>query len=299
MSASLRLMPRLPRAYRQARRILIDFQPDVVLATGGYVCLPVVLAAARRAVPVVLLEQNRIPGRAIRRLASYAAVVATSFPETGAQLRARRVVCTGNPVRRAFVALAGRGTATSGHCHLLVMGGSQGARHLNEVLVAALPGLLATIPDLSVTHLTGAADHERVLASVRALALEQSPRYQALPFVTDVASRIAAAGLVLMRSGGSSLAEVACVGRPMLLVPYPHASGHQMRNAMPFVEAGAARLLPDQSLLPDTLRQAATDVLTGPAVWSRMAAASVSLGRPAAADRVAGLLAELASAPTG
>jgi UDP-N-acetylglucosamine--N-acetylmuramyl-(pentapeptide) pyrophosphoryl-undecaprenol N-acetylglucosamine transferase len=174
------------------------------------------------------------------------------------------------------------------------MGGSQGARRLNEVLLAALSSLLAAVPQLRVVHLTGPTDHDLVVAAATEAGLPVGGRYQPSPFVSDVAERLASASLVVMRAGGSSLAEVACLGRPMVLVPYPHAGEHQAANARPFEEVGAARVIADQDLTPELLERTVQEVIGDPEVWSTMARASASMARPRAAFDVAARLHELA-----
>ncbi len=293
LTATPRLLTRLPLAYRQAARELARFRPQVVLATGGYVSAPLVLAARRRRLPVVLLEQNRLPGRAVRYLAQFASAVAVSFPDTGKLLPGSRSVFTGNPVRSVFT---GPPRPLPGTASVLVMGGSQGARHLNQVLLGALPRLLEAIPQMKVTHLTGAGDHPRVLAEARALGLGGDPRYQPLAFSDSVAELAAAADLVVMRAGGSSLAEMACLGRPLLLVPYPHAGNHQLANATAFVEGGAALLIEDHLLTTEGLGEALGLVLRDDARRAEMAAAAAALAHPLAAAEVATLLRSLAPA---
>lgn len=294
MTARPRLLTRMPLAYVQARREVREFRPDVVLATGGYVSVPVTLVARRLGLPVVLLEQNQLPGRAVEWLSRRAAVVATSFPGTASRLPGVRVVCTGNPVRRAFSALAASADFAERPEVLLAMGGSQGARHLNQVLVAALPRLLQALPGLAITHLTGPGDHQRVLTEVAALGLPDPARYRPLAFTDEMAPLIAGSGLVLMRAGGSSLAEVACLGKPMVLVPYPHAGNHQIANATPFVDRGAAVMIPDSDLTADRLIEAVAGIMGDFGRWEEMARASSAMARPGAADEVAELLASLA-----
>ncbi|HVB53155.1 MAG TPA: undecaprenyldiphospho-muramoylpentapeptide beta-N-acetylglucosaminyltransferase [Candidatus Acidoferrales bacterium] len=298
VSSAPRLALRLPLVYREASRLVRRLRPQVVLATGGYVCVPVALAARRRGIPVLLLEQNMLPGRAVQWLASRVQEVASSFPGTERHLARAKVVCTGNPVRLPFAELAGRPQLPESPPTLLAMGGSQGARHLNEVLLDALPSLLEHLPNLTVIHLTGPTDHEQVVAAAREAGLPVGERYQPSPFVSDMAERLAAASLVVMRAGGSSLAEVACLGRPMVLVPYPHAGEHQSANAQPFEEAGAALVIPDHELTAELLEGAVHRVLDDPERWRAMASASASMARPRAAFDVAALLQEL-SAPRG
>ncbi|MGA8426391.1 MAG: undecaprenyldiphospho-muramoylpentapeptide beta-N-acetylglucosaminyltransferase [Candidatus Dormiibacterota bacterium] len=294
VSSAPRLALRLPLVYREAARLLGRFRPQVVLATGGYVCVPVALAARRRSIPVLLLEQNLLPGRAVHWLAPRVQLVASSFPDTAALLPRAKVVCTGNPVRLSFAELAGRPQLAEAPPTLLVMGGSQGARRLNEVLLEALPSLLQSMPQLSVVHLTGPVDHDQVVASASSAGLPVGGRYRPSPFVSDIADQLASASLVVMRAGGSSLAEVACLGRPMVLVPYPHAGDHQTANARPFAEVGAARVIADQDLTAQLLQRTVEEVIEDPDAWRAMARASASMARPRAAFDVATLLHQLA-----
>ena len=287
LTATPRLLTRLPLAYRQAGREVSGFRPQVVLGTGGYVCVPVVLAARRRRLPVVLLEQNRLPGRAINRLAPLASKIAVSFADTAEHLPPGRSVFTGNPVRAAFQRPSLELPARPA---VLVMGGSQGARHLNQALVAALPDLLRRLPELEVTHLTGQREEARVAAEARALGLDRDPRYRPLPFSDQVAELAGSSRLVVMRAGGSSLAEMACLGRPLVLVPYPHAGNHQLANAEAFATAGAALLLEDSELSPKRLAQSMLTVLTEEGRAEQMARASLDLARPGAALEVARLI---------
>ncbi len=294
LTATPRLLTRLPLAYQQARRVMGRFRPEVVLATGGYVSVPVALVAERRGIPVLLMEQNALPGRAVSWLARRAATVATSFPETAALLPGARVVCTGNPVRRQFTELAAAGPMAGRPRRLLVMGGSQGAAHLNDVILEALPQLLQAVPPLEVTHLTGLGDHGRVARVAGDLGIDRS-RYRCLPFSDEMASELAAAGVVVMRAGASSLAEVSCLAKPMVLVPYPHAGNHQTANAAPFAKAGAAVVVPDPELTADRLRSEVFAILDESSRWDAMARASWSRAQPQAAAQVAELLAQVAA----
>ncbi len=293
LTATPRLLTRLPVAYAQASRVVSRFRPDVVLATGGYVSVPVALVAQRRHIPVLLLEQNALPGRAVSWLAGRATVVATSFSETAAHLPEARVVCTGNPVRSEFSELSSELLPTDEPRPLLVMGGSQGARHLNDLLLEALPQLMLACPGMPITHLTGPFDYSRVVRDAATIALPAPGLYQPLPFSDQMATLAARAGLVVMRAGGSSLAEVACLGRPMLLIPYPHAGNHQMANATSFAEAGAAVVVDDLEMTAERLVAEVSVILGNPSRCADMAKASHSMARPGAADAVAALLGDL------
>jgi UDP-N-acetylglucosamine--N-acetylmuramyl-(pentapeptide) pyrophosphoryl-undecaprenol N-acetylglucosamine transferase len=285
---------RLPGAVSRAQRLITEFAPDVVVGAAGYVSVPVVLAARREGVPVLLLEQNADPGRATRMLAHRAEAVALSLPGRGRPLACPRVEVTGNPVRREF---RGGAPALPDRCtRLLVWGGSQGAQRINRALVDCIAGLLATHAELEVTHQCGGHGEAEARQAREALAPELRGRFEVSPFFADAARRVAGADLVVMRAGGSSLAEVSALGRPMILVPYPHAHAHQRHNAAPYVAAGAARLVPDAELDGARLRAEVEAVLHRPELWRTMAASSRALGRPEAAARVAAILRELAAA---
>lgn len=293
LTATPRLLTRLPLAYQQARLVMTRFRPDVVLATGGYVSVPVALVAERRRIPLLLMEQNALPGRAVSWLARRAATVATSFPGTAELLPRARVVCTGNPVRRQFTEVAGSQADPSSVSTLLIMGGSQGARHINDVVLEALPRLLELQPRLSIIHLTGLSDHSRVARVAAELGAESS-RYRCLPFSDRMAVELTAAGVVVMRAGASSLAEVSCLGKPMILVPYPHAGNHQMANAAPFAEAGAAVLIEDAEFTAERLLDEVGKVVGDPERWHEMSEASRRMSHPGAAICVSDLLAQIA-----
>ena len=287
-------LARLPLNVLEARRLLRRFKPDVVVGSAGYVSVPVALAASTLRIPLVMLEQNLVPGRATQRLAKRARAVAASYAETASYLPAARVVHTGNPVR---VAVLDALPAPLGHrpTRLLVTGGSQGARHINQAVLAAAPLLIERNPELRITHACGERDAAVVLAEHAALPAAIRERYAIAAFFDDIATQIAAADMVLMRCGGSSLAEVSVLGRPMLLVPYPHAGAHQAENARPYVDAGAARLILDAELEPSRLAAEVQALLDDHVAWRAMADRSRASGRPDAAERVLALLHEIAA----
>jgi UDP-N-acetylglucosamine--N-acetylmuramyl-(pentapeptide) pyrophosphoryl-undecaprenol N-acetylglucosamine transferase len=285
---------RLPRAVREARRLVRRFSPDVAVGAAGYVSVPVVLAATLEGVPVLLLEQNAHPGRSTRLLARRASAVAVSFPASARRVaRARRVEVTGNPVRRAFR----RGAPPLGEScrHLLVWGGSQGARRINEALTSSIASLLRELPDLLVAHQCGQLDEEAVLAAREALPPALQRRWEVSAFYSDAATRVGWADLVVMRAGGSSLAEVSAMGRPMILVPYPHAGDHQRHNAAPYARGGAAVVIPDAECDGPRLGRELRAVIGDGQRWREMAARSWAMARPDATEKVVSLLRELAA----
>jgi UDP-N-acetylglucosamine--N-acetylmuramyl-(pentapeptide) pyrophosphoryl-undecaprenol N-acetylglucosamine transferase len=276
-----------PQALLQSARIVRRFGPDVVLGTGGYVSAPVVLASAMARVPVVLQEQNAMPGRATRLLSYVARVVATAYPESAPHLHAKAVV-TGTPVRSEF--WKRREDFPMRPQRLLILGGSQGAHRINEAVATAVPELTGRL-GLDVWHQTG----ERDLRWLESLVSSSDGRYHPFAFADDLADKVYAADLVLSRAGAGSISEVSAAGVPMLLVPGPFAGGHQRLNAEPFEHAGAARVIANEECDGPRLVREITAIADDPAGYSKMVIAMRGLGRPRAAEEVAGLLQAAAS----
>ena len=248
------------------------------------------LAAAALRIPTVLWEGNVLPGRSVRTVARLATYLAVSFAATCRSLGGRCYL-TGTPIRdtREIDQLAARQRLElpPGARTLLIFGGSQAVRRFNSAVSDALPRLVERIV---VVHVTGEAGYPAALTDRERLPAELRERYRPHPFLRDdMLAALAAADLVVGRAGSSTLAEATALGLPMIVVPYPHAAGHQRANARTLVEAGGARLIEDDAFDAEALLSAAR-ILDDPAVHARMAAASRSLGRPGAADAVAELV---------
>jgi UDP-N-acetylglucosamine--N-acetylmuramyl-(pentapeptide) pyrophosphoryl-undecaprenol N-acetylglucosamine transferase len=268
----------IPAALRAGLRIVDSFRPDVVLGMGGYVMAPAVGAARMRGIPYVLHEKDVRPGLATRIFAGAAAAICTTLPGTEKRIRARRVVLTGVPLREGFEPR----TPAVPPRNLLITGGSQGARNLNQVVWAALDALCERFDE--VVHVAGKQGAEGVARHAR-------PRYRGLTFVDDMASLMRKADLVVSRAGVGTIAEVTAVGLPMVLVPGTFGGGHQEENAAAMVEAGAAVSIGDAKLTADSL-VATIDSITAERLRA-MAKASAAAGRRDAAQRVLGVLKEV------
>jgi UDP-N-acetylglucosamine--N-acetylmuramyl-(pentapeptide) pyrophosphoryl-undecaprenol N-acetylglucosamine transferase len=286
---------RLGASVPQASAILLRDRPDAIFTTGGYVAVPVLLAAAPLQIPVVMWDGNVIPGRAVRATARLATALAVSFDATCRALAAaapnRPCFVTGTPIRDIGeidrLAARTRMDVAPGERVMLIFGGSQAVRRFNAAVAAALPRL---VEHLTVLHVTGDDGYAAALAGREALPEADRRRYRPHPFLREeMLSALAAADLVVGRAGSSTLAEVTAMGLPMVVVPYPHAAGHQRANAASLVAAGAARLIDDEDFDADALLDAA-GLLEDPAAHLAMAAAARSLGRPGAADAVARLV---------
>lgn len=287
---NVRLPIIVPWAYILASRAIGRFRPDVVVGTGGYVTAPVILAAARRRVPIVLQEQNLVPGRATRLLARFARAVATAYQDSAAYLDGRAVL-TGTPVRREFQLR--KPDFPDRPRRLLVLGGSQGALQINQAVGQALPQLLAR-PDLTLTHQTGARHLAMMEAARASLSEAQQARYRPFAFAEDLAARLRASDLVLARAGASTLSETSAVGVPLVLVPGEFAGGHQRLNARPFQQAGAAVVIPNAECDGPRLLRELGAIFDDPGQYRRMVDATARLGRPQAAEAVADLVAAVA-----
>jgi UDP-N-acetylglucosamine--N-acetylmuramyl-(pentapeptide) pyrophosphoryl-undecaprenol N-acetylglucosamine transferase len=270
-----------------ARRALRARRPDAVMGGGGYVAGPAGIAAITLGLPLVLTEADRHLGLANRLLARRARRVCLAFPIDGRE--GERYLVTGRPVPAA-VGRADRpaarerfGIAADSRC-LLVFGGSQGARSINETALEAFADGAAPERAFHVLHISGHRDYADARERLERSASE---RYTLLEYEPDLADALAACDLVLARAGGSVF-ELAAAGRPAILVPYPHAAGrHQHANAAWMADAGAAVVVEDAELDAARLASLATELLSDGARLERMSAASASLARPDAASRIA------------
>lgn len=293
-----RLPLRLTGAVYQAGAILRRSRADVVVGFGGYASLPAYLAARLRGVPVVVHEQNALPGMANKVAARFAARVFTAFPDT--PLAGARFI--GMPLRRGITELAEQGRAgrqvevrerfglAPDLPVLLVSGGSQGARSLNDVTVDAVPRLLAA--GVQVLHVWGPKNFHEGITS------QEDPRsgavYQPVSYLDAMEDGYAAADLMLARSGAGTVAETATFGLPTIMVPLPIGNGEQARNAAGVVAAGGAILISDTDLSADRLVDDVSSLVTTPGRLAEMSAAASELMPPGAEMRLAEAIYQLA-----
>jgi UDP-N-acetylglucosamine--N-acetylmuramyl-(pentapeptide) pyrophosphoryl-undecaprenol N-acetylglucosamine transferase len=244
----LKVPTRLVGAVKRAKRVLTEAGAEVLVGFGGYVALPAYLAAKLLKLPIVVHEQNSVPGLANKIAAKFADEVYTTYPDSGLA----RAEFIGLPLRREIAKLD-RSAARESACRkfelnpklpvLLVSGGSQGAQSINEAVGEAFPKLLGE--GIQVLHILGQKNF--TAASVAALDAETGAAYRPVPYVNAMEEAYAAADLMLGRSGAGTVVETAVVGLPTILVPLPHGNGEQARNAEPLVHAGGARLLADSA----------------------------------------------------
>ena len=277
------------KAYRRIRKLIREFRPDVMVGTGGYVTVPAILAARRAGIPIVLQEQNAVPGRANRLLARFAAEIHVHFAESRRYFHDRgKLRLSGNPVRVRIA--EGKALRTLHKYRLypdrktvVFLGGSQGAHSLNVAFQEMLPFFRG---DRSIQFLiqTGTADHAEVLATVR----NSGVRVVVRPFFKNMEETYGIANLVVARAGAMTVSEVSALGLPSLLVPFPHAmNNHQMVNAQALADKEAAVVLRDEDLSGRRLAEEIRALLADGARLRRMARNAYSLSRRDAARRIA------------
>jgi UDP-N-acetylglucosamine--N-acetylmuramyl-(pentapeptide) pyrophosphoryl-undecaprenol N-acetylglucosamine transferase len=289
---------RLGLSVPQAAAILAMEKPAAILTTGGFVSLPVVMAAAPLRIPVVLWEGNAIPGRSVRAIARLTDALAVSYDAAATALAAAGVptYVTGTPIRdvTAITRAAARARLDlpPDAPTILIFGGSQAVRRFNAAVAAALPRLVERV---HVLHVSGEAGYAAALSSREQLPADLRGRYRPHPFLReDMLAALVATDLVVGRAGSSTVAEVTALGIPSVIVPYPHAAGHQAANAETLAAAGAARIVADEAFDADAL-VAAADILFDEPARAAMATAARAFGRPGAADAIASLVAALAA----
>jgi UDP-N-acetylglucosamine--N-acetylmuramyl-(pentapeptide) pyrophosphoryl-undecaprenol N-acetylglucosamine transferase len=283
------------RGVFEAMGVIGRLRPRAVIGVGGYASGPMVLAAALRRVPIVIQDQNAVPGLTNRLLGRVADRVALTYDDTRRYFGGKGVL-TGNPIRAEFAAAdrdrAPRRRAVPGApFHLLVFGGSQGARALNTAVLESLPFLAPRRDRLRIVHGTGASDADRVRAAYAAGGFEADVQ----PYLGAIRAAYEDADLVIGRAGASTVSEIAACGRAAILVPLPTAAhDHQTRNAAGAQAAGAAILLPEKDLTGERLAAAVTGLMDDAARLDDMERAAAALARPDAAARIVDLVREVA-----
>ena len=288
LKTRLRTVLGLPAAVWEARRILAEFDPGVVIGVGGYASGPAMLAALWKHVPTLAFEPNVVPGFANRVIARWVSAAAVHFEETAEYFRHARV--TGVPVRQAFFEIAGKRAANL-HPTLLVFGGSQGAHAINQAIIQCLPELLKQAPGIHIIHQTGEHDYNDAQAAYAPFA----GRVEAYRFLDDMPAFFSRADLLLCRSGASTVAEITAAGKPAIFVPFPRAADdHQRVNAQALERAGAAVVLEETKLEQVWLVDTVAALLGDPARLARMGQAAAGLSHPNAAREIAQMAASLA-----
>jgi UDP-N-acetylglucosamine--N-acetylmuramyl-(pentapeptide) pyrophosphoryl-undecaprenol N-acetylglucosamine transferase len=277
----------------QSIRCILKFKPDIVLGMGSYVCAPVILATIFFRIPVLLHEQNAIPGLTNRVLSRISTKIAISFPTTKEFFPKEKVTLTGTPIREEIGKVRKEDARLSlglerDRFTLLLFGGSRGAHSINRAAVEALPKLekLSSQP-LQVIYITGMEDYEWVKDKLAGIKL----KIKISEYLFDMSKAFAAADLVICRAGATTLAEIAACGLPAILIPYPHsAENHQLYNAHYFLKAGGAKLILDKDLTGELLAKSVVELIKRKDELSRMADKSKEFGKADASRKICELI---------
>jgi UDP-N-acetylglucosamine--N-acetylmuramyl-(pentapeptide) pyrophosphoryl-undecaprenol N-acetylglucosamine transferase len=278
----IRAAGRIPRGILQAVGILARFRPHVVLGVGGYSSGPVALAAWLRRIPVVLHEQNLLPGITNRLLARIARRIYLSFAQTRLPRGKARTLLTGNPVRAEFLSGGGEKRSPDKPFTVLVSGGSQGAHGINAAVCAALERLKKP-KALFFIHQTGESDHKKVAEAYDRQGIPSEVK----PFFSDMAARYHRADLVICRAGATTVAEISAMGKAVIFVPFPFAAdNHQVLNARTLADEEAALMVEEKDLDGTLLAGWIDHFFENPGELDRMAALAAAKGKPAAAGTI-------------
>jgi UDP-N-acetylglucosamine--N-acetylmuramyl-(pentapeptide) pyrophosphoryl-undecaprenol N-acetylglucosamine transferase len=289
LQKTLQSLGQLPASVTRCLAILRDRKAAGVFSMGGYVAGPVMLAAWKARVPMILMEANAVPGLVSRAMGRFVQRALVSFPETLGFFPAGRVEITGLPVRPEFFALQPK--PPGAEFTVLVTGGSRGSQALNRASAESWPHIVSSGAAVRFVLQCGAAQQSELAARFRETRLAG----EVTPFIADMAAAYAGADLVVSRSGAGAVAELAAAGRPSILVPFPFATdNHQHSNAQAMARAGAAVLLPEAELNGQTLFEGIARLRHEPEMLASMGHRAKSMARTGAAERAAELLMELA-----
>jgi UDP-N-acetylglucosamine--N-acetylmuramyl-(pentapeptide) pyrophosphoryl-undecaprenol N-acetylglucosamine transferase len=290
MRARLRGLALLPKSFVAARRVIRDSHPDIVVGAGGYVSGPVLLTAALMGLPTLVMDSNALPGWTNRVLARFVDKAAVSFAEALGYFRGKGVL-TGNPVRAEFFEIPPR-QRNGQQLALLVFGGSQGARAINEAMIAALPQLASWKSGLRITHQTGETEYERVRQGYEAATWGENADVR--PYIDNMVTEFARADLIICRAGATTSAELVAAGKAAIMIPFPLAADdHQRKNAEALEAAGAARMILQKDLTGARLAAEIASFVAAPEEITRMEQRSRQLARRDAAAATVDLMEEL------
>jgi UDP-N-acetylglucosamine--N-acetylmuramyl-(pentapeptide) pyrophosphoryl-undecaprenol N-acetylglucosamine transferase len=285
----VRNVARLPLGFIDAWRVIGRHRPNVVLGVGGYSSGPVLVAARLRGVPTIIHEANAFPGIANRVLARFVTAAAVAFPDALARMKRKDGVVTGNPIRKEFFELGTSARqSSSGTRRLLIFGGSQGSRVLNDAMTGALLFLARLKDSLDIVHQTGPNELEKVRTAYRQSAFSGA---RVVAYLDPMADEIAAADLVVSRAGAMTIGELSATGRGAILVPFAAATNnHQELNARVVERAGGATVITEAELSPERLAAAISEIASDPERAARMGRAAQSLATPDATRNIVDLI---------
>ncbi|MFA9557364.1 undecaprenyldiphospho-muramoylpentapeptide beta-N-acetylglucosaminyltransferase [Evansella sp. AB-rgal1] len=289
---------RFLKAVRVARKYIEDFQPDIVVGTGGYVCGPVVYAAAKKGIPTIIHEQNSVPGLTNKFLSKYVDRVAISFDASKQYFPKSKVVLTGNPRAQEVVEAAKKSNGnrlvklglSSAKKTVLVVGGSRGARPINEAIIGTLDEWKKK--DYQCLYVTGEVHYESVKKE-----LEKVPTLNnivCVPYIHDMPQVLSEVHLLVARAGATTLSETTALGLPSILIPSPYVTNnHQEKNARSLESVNAAKVILEKDMSPETLLKEIDTIIGDDANWESMRKGALSIGMQTAGDKLYQLMIQL------
>ncbi len=297
LSGKLKALFSFMKGLRESYRILKETDPQIVVGTGGYVSVAPVVAAWLQSIPVLIMEQNTVPGRANRFLARMANAICITYQESMAFFPRDKVHLTGNPVRDRVT----KGSPEAARrlfslkedlFTVLVFGGSRGASSINRAMVEALPYLTGIKEEVQFLHQTGESDYRFVRGAYQDMGFKGT----VTPFIYQMPEAYAVADLVISRAGATALAEICVTGKPSILVPYPYAAeDHQRANAEKLMQMGAAVMILDKELNGKRLSEEILRLFNDPQKREEMKRKALGFGRPEAARKIADIVGSIAS----
>jgi UDP-N-acetylglucosamine--N-acetylmuramyl-(pentapeptide) pyrophosphoryl-undecaprenol N-acetylglucosamine transferase len=279
----------LPRSFVEARRLLREFRPSVVVGAGGYVSGPVLMMAVVMGIPTLVMDSNALPGFTNRRLARFVDRAALTFNEALPYFGKKGTV-TGNPVRKEFFGVKPK--QRNGLTSVLIFGGSQGARAINNAMIGALDHLNGTRETMHVVHQTGEADFDKVRTAYQEHGWETA---DVRPYISDMMTEFEKADILVCRAGATTCAEIAAAGNAAIMIPLPTAADdHQRKNAEAMQNAGAVKMLIQDQLTPESLASTLRELADSPEEVASMEKAARGLAREDAAEATVDIIEELA-----
>lgn len=279
----------LPRSFVEARRLLREFRPSVVVGAGGYVSGPVLMMAVVMGIPTLVMDSNALPGFTNRRLAKFVDRAALTFNEALPYFGKKGTV-TGNPVRKEFFGVKPK--HRNGETSVLIFGGSQGARAINNAMIGALDHLNGTHESMHVVHQTGEADFDKVRTAYQEHGWETA---DVRPYISDMMTEFEKADILVCRAGATTCAEIAAAGKAAIMIPLPTAADdHQRKNAEAMQNAGAVKMLTQDQLTPESLALTLRELSGSPEEIASMEKAARGLAREDAAEATVDIIEDLA-----
>ncbi|WP_246940180.1 undecaprenyldiphospho-muramoylpentapeptide beta-N-acetylglucosaminyltransferase [Bacillus pinisoli] len=291
---NVKTIMRFVTGVHKSKQLIKDFKPDVVIGTGGYVCGPVVYAAAKLNVPTIIHEQNSVPGLTNKFLSRYVSKIAICFSEAGSYFPSNKVVFTGNPRATEVVQNQKIDKSTLGldptKKTVLIVGGSRGARPINDACIRALPDFKKQ--NYEVLYITGEIHYDKVREEISKAGNPSNVMVK--PFVHNMPDILKNIDLIVARAGATTLAEITALGVPSILIPSPYVTNnHQEKNARSLVQNGAAKLIIESELTNETLVNEINEIILNPIQWKKMRDNTLSLGIPDAAEKLYQLIKQL------